>query len=106
MFYVYCAVVPTAVIDLVLFANALVLFANALVQGRLRSVGDPALPAANRTLHGLWYSVVAAAYVTDVLKVWIARPLPDFLERCGPAIRTPLHEFVITKVCTAPLGPM
>lgn len=95
--YVYCALVPTAVICLV-----------QLMRMRLASLNSRndnlLLSETNRTLLGLWVSVVATACVTDVLKVWIARPRPDFVARCGALAEIPLHKFVTTKVCTAPLG--
>ena len=53
---------------------------------------------------GLIISLSLNGVITDILKIWIARPRPDFLERCGPAPGTPLHELVDVNVCTAPLG--
>ncbi|KAK6200021.1 phosphatidic acid phosphatase type 2/haloperoxidase [Scheffersomyces amazonensis] len=55
---------------------------------------------------GLWFSVVFAAVLTDILKCWIGNPRPDFLSRCGPAPHTPPNKLVDIDVCTAPLGPM
>lgn len=98
--YVYCALLPTAAICVFQFIRRALLTKST---GRDESTG---LSATNRTLLGLWVSVVAAACVTDVLKVWIARPRPDFLERCGAVAGTPLNQFVTTSVCSAPLGQM
>lgn len=97
--YVYSTLLPTAVICIVQFFRS-------KAAGARTSGDNGMLSATNRTLLGLWVSVVAAACVTDVLKVWIARPRPDFLQRCGAIAGTPLHEYVTTKVCSAPLGQM
>lgn len=99
--YLYCSLVPTAVIGVVQFLRTKLC---GPVSGGASE--NWSLSATNRALLGLWVSVVAAACVTDVLKVWIARPRPDFLERCGAVAGTPLHTYVSTKVCTAPLGQM
>lgn len=53
---------------------------------------------------GLLISLSLNGVITDILKVWIARPRPDFLERCGAKTGTPMHELVDISVCTAPLG--
>ncbi|KAL6451068.1 DPP1 Diacylglycerol pyrophosphate phosphatase 1 [Candida maltosa Xu316] len=54
---------------------------------------------------GLTLSLGVSGVITDILKVWIARPRPDFLARCGPRAGTPLHRLVDPSFCTAPLGP-
>ncbi|RCK63979.1 Diacylglycerol pyrophosphate phosphatase 1 [Candida viswanathii] len=53
---------------------------------------------------GLLVSMSLNGVVTDILKVWIARPRPDFLARCGPKPGTTLNMLVDSSVCTAPLG--
>lgn len=53
---------------------------------------------------GLLISLSLNGVITDILKVWIARPRPDFLERCGPKPGTPMHTLVDISVCTGPLG--
>ncbi|KAK6462608.1 phosphatidic acid phosphatase type 2/haloperoxidase [Scheffersomyces coipomensis] len=55
---------------------------------------------------GLWFSVVFAAVLTDILKCWIGNPRPDFLSRCGPKASTPIDVLVDIDCCTSPLGPM
>ena len=55
---------------------------------------------------GLWLSVCVTSVLTDVLKCWISKPRPDFLERCGPQKGTPENKLVGIEVCTSPLGPM
>ena len=62
----------------------------------------PTAPA----LLGLVLAIAATGITTDVLKVWIANPRPDFLARCGAKAGTPVAEFVTVEVCTAPLGLM
>lgn len=96
--YVYCSLLPTAVVCVVQFIRA------RLVPNKAGKDTTLGLNATNITLLGLWVSVVGAACVTDILKVWIARPRPDFLERCGAVQGTPLNAFVTSKVCSAPLG--
>lgn len=56
------------------------------------------------SLLGLALTISVDGVVTDILKCWIGRPRPDFLERCGPREGTPLDVFVDISVCTAPLG--
>lgn len=53
---------------------------------------------------GLFLSLSINGVFTDILKNWIARPRPDFLERCGPNPGTLLVDLVGIDVCTAPLG--
>ncbi|CAK9435495.1 uncharacterized protein LODBEIA_P02220 [Lodderomyces beijingensis] len=56
---------------------------------------------------GLLLSVSSVSVLTDFLKVWIGTPRPDFIERCGPRVGTPLDTMVTaSEVCTAPLGAM
>lgn len=56
------------------------------------------------TFLGLWMAVLLAAIATDILKVWIGNPRPDFLERCKPVSGTPKDVFVGIEVCSSPLG--
>lgn len=55
-------------------------------------------------LLGLVLSIAATGIVTDVLKVWIANPRPDFLARCGASATAHTTAYVSVEVCTAPLG--
>lgn len=52
---------------------------------------------------GFWVTMGVVGVVTDSLKVWIANPRPDFLERCGPNT-TQTSGLADILVCTAPLG--
>lgn len=56
------------------------------------------------SLLGAALTVSIDGVVTDILKCWVGRPRPDFLERCGPAPGTPTDVYVDVSVCTAPLG--
>ena len=58
----------------------------------------------NTSLQNLWLSISITGVITDVLKAWIARHRPDFLERCGPIVGTPIDKLVGIEVCSAPLG--
>lgn len=60
----------------------------------------------NTSLLNLWLSISITGVLTDVLKAWIARHRPDFLERCGPIDGTPIDQLVGIEVCSAPLGQM
>lgn len=53
---------------------------------------------------GLLLALSLNGNVTDALKCWIARPRPDFLDRCGAAKGTPRNVMVTVDVCTAPYG--
>lgn len=53
---------------------------------------------------GLLLSFTITACVTDILKVWIARPRPDFLSRCGARKGTDATKLVGFEVCTMPFG--
>lgn len=55
-------------------------------------------------LLGLVLAIAATGIVTDILKVWIANPRPDFLARCGAAADAHPAQYVSVDVCTAPLG--
>ncbi|CCE85980.1 Piso0_005622 [Millerozyma farinosa CBS 7064] len=55
---------------------------------------------------GLMVSVSATGVFSDILKVWIARPRPDFLERCGAPSTVSADRYVTAKICTAPMGRM
>ncbi|ODV66096.1 acid phosphatase/Vanadium-dependent haloperoxidase [Hyphopichia burtonii NRRL Y-1933] len=65
----------------------------------------------NKSLHllqisvlGLLLSLSINGVFTDILKNWIARPRPDFLQRCGAPSDTDPDIFVDASICTAPLG--
>ncbi|KAI5960776.1 DPP1 [Candida pseudojiufengensis] len=49
---------------------------------------------------GLILSVLITSITTDILKNWIGRLRPDFLERCIPKEGTPLDKLVSIEVCT------
>ncbi|KAI5951257.1 hypothetical protein KGF54_004331 [Candida jiufengensis] len=53
---------------------------------------------------GLTISIFLDGIVTDILKNWIARPRPDFLERCGAKVEELTTEMLDIDVCTAPHG--
>ncbi|KAI5964580.1 uncharacterized protein KGF55_001649 [Candida pseudojiufengensis] len=54
---------------------------------------------------GLLLSVTLVSIITDILKVWIGNPRPDFIARCGPKSGTPINTLVdVLDVCTAPIG--
>ncbi|KAI5951611.1 hypothetical protein KGF54_004685 [Candida jiufengensis] len=57
------------------------------------------------SLLGLFLSVFLVSILTDILKVWIGNPRPDFIARCGPKPGTPINTMVdVVDVCTSPLG--
>lgn len=56
----------------------------------------------NISLLGLWFALALTSVVTDFLKVLIARPRPDFMERCGLA--TTLPGLYSLDSCKMPLG--
>ena len=58
------------------------------------------------SLLGFSLTYIFTGVVTDVLKVWISRPRPDFLDRCGPKKKTSPTALVGLEVCTMPLGEM
>lgn len=58
------------------------------------------------SLLGAYLSVSIDGVITDILKNWVGRPRPDFLERCGALAGTPVDVFVDISVCTAPLGAL
>ncbi|ODQ66289.1 PAP2-domain-containing protein [Nadsonia fulvescens var. elongata DSM 6958] len=66
----------------------------------LISVNKNRLKLMEISLLGLFISVGFNIFVTNVFKVWIGRPRPDFLARCIPAEGTPLDRYVSVKVCT------
>lgn len=45
-------------------------------------------------------SFVLTGFVTDVLKMWISRPRPDFIARCIPMANTPEDVFINVDSCT------
>ncbi|KAI5950181.1 DPP1 [Candida jiufengensis] len=49
---------------------------------------------------GLILAVLITSITTDILKNWIGRLRPDFLERCIPKEGTPLDKLVSIEVCT------
>lgn len=72
--------------------------------------GDKTL-SRNQALHLVHVSVLALIIAlaadgvfTDIIKNWVARARPDFLERCGAPDDTDTDVFVTIDVCTAPLG--
>ena len=93
-------------IEIAAFIPLFVILTSLLVkyqQGAFSS-HQQALHCLQISVLGLIISLSLNGVITDILKIWIARPRPDFLERCGPAPGTPLHELVDVNVCTAPLG--
>lgn len=55
-------------------------------------------------LLGLLLSLNITGVLTDVLKIWIGNPRPDFLSRCNPKSRTPINKLVDVSVCNSKLG--
>lgn len=53
---------------------------------------------------GLISSISINGVFTDILKNWIAKPRPDFLQRCGPLPDIDPDVFVDASICTAPFG--
>lgn len=49
---------------------------------------------------GLVASFIITGFITDLLKIWISRPRPDFITRCQPDSSTPLDTYVSLEVCT------
>lgn len=52
------------------------------------------------TLLSFLFSYALTGSITDLLKVWVSRPRPDFLSRCLPKSGTPLDELVTIDVCS------
>lgn len=75
-----------------------------LVKTQKKILKDHKLHYMMISMLGLMVSVSATGVFSDILKVWIARPRPDFLERCGAPSSVPVDRYVTAKVCTAPLG--
>lgn len=48
---------------------------------------------------GLATSISFNGFLSNVLKLWIGRPRPDFLSRCMPVVGTPAHQLVTIAVC-------
>ncbi|KAF3988808.1 hypothetical protein FT663_00407 [Candidozyma haemuli var. vulneris] len=67
---------------------------------------DQALHLLQVSLLGAALTVSLDGIITDILKNWVGRPRPDFLERCGAPSNTPTDVFVDISVCTAPLGEL
>lgn len=55
-------------------------------------------------LLGLVLAISVTGIVTNILKVWIANPRPDFLARCGASPDAHTASYVSVDICTAPLG--
>lgn len=91
MCLVLATVVPTLVIALVTFSKH-------------RNAKNTAWHVLQVSLLGLALTISVDGVITDILKCWVGRPRPDFLERCGPTSGTPVDVFVDVSVCTAPLG--
>lgn len=53
------------------------------------------------SLMGLLLSTLINGVITDLLKIWIGNPRPDFLARCIPAAGTPTGKLVGIEVCTS-----
>lgn len=62
------------------------------------------IKALHRSVLGLWISLCFAAVITDILKVWIGNPRPDFLARCGAEPLTVGSMYLDITACTSPLG--
>lgn len=67
---------------------------------------DQAFHLLQVSLLGTALAVSVNGVITDILKNWVGRPRPDFLERCGAPANTPTDVFVDISVCTAPLGQL
>lgn len=89
--------------------NAVLLLLVTLVPGVLVSLfsllsgdGGPGhrLMLLNSALVGLAMSLFLTATVTNVLKLLIGRPRPDFLARCIPKDGTSVSDWVSYEVCT------
>lgn len=93
MCLILAAIVPTTVMTLGSFVKH-------------RKSKDQALHLLQVSLLGAMLTVSLAGVITDILKNWVGRPRPDFLERCGAADSTPTDVFVDISVCTAPLGEL
>jgi diacylglycerol diphosphate phosphatase/phosphatidate phosphatase len=52
------------------------------------------------SLLGLGLTFVLNGVVTNLIKIWLGRPRPDFVARCIPQAGTPLNEPVGIEVCT------
>lgn len=57
-------------------------------------------------LLGLLLSLNITGVITDLLKVWIGNPRPDFLSRCNPKRKAPLDKLVDISICQSKLSPM
>lgn len=88
--YLYSTYIPCVVIVILAFCK------RSSLQSRSH--------LAQVSLLGLLFSVSSVSVLTDILKCWIGNPRPDFLARCGPALKTPLNTLVGLDVCTSPLG--
>lgn len=52
------------------------------------------------TFLALTLNFVLTGFITDILKMWISRPRPDFIARCIPLPNTPFDVFVNVDSCT------
>ncbi|EGV65416.1 phosphatidate phosphatase [Yamadazyma tenuis] len=62
--------------------------------------GTRFVKTAHLSILGLFLSFVLTGFLTDLLKIWISRPRPDFMSRCLPKEGTPLDKYVSLEVCT------
>ncbi|CAI5756864.1 unnamed protein product [Candida verbasci] len=88
--YLYSTIIPTIIITIVVSLNNL--------------NHNDKLHLLQISLLGLWFSVCSVSVLTDLLRVAIGNPRPDFLQRCGPKEGTPINQLVDVSICTAPLG--
>lgn len=56
------------------------------------------------SLLGAFLTISIDGLITDILKCWVGRPRPDFLERCGAPLALDPDAYYDMSVCTAPLG--
>lgn len=82
--YVLVFVIPVLLISLISYLKAPAKF----------------IKLAHVTILGLFISFVITGFITDLLKIWISRPRPDFVTRCIPKSSTPLNTYVSLEVCT------
>lgn len=87
------SIVPSAVIAMAVVADR-----------RWKRLKTQQLQLLTVSLLGLMLTTTMAGVLIDILKSWIGRPRPDFLQRCGPKKSTPVIGLVSIDVCTAPLG--
>lgn len=76
----------------------------AVLLARARGFNQRCMAQALVAILAVLLALALDGITTDYLKNWIARPRPDFLERCGAKPGTPKNVLVTIDVCTAPLG--